>query len=52
MLKTIDDPVGLAEVEGDSRRLAEARGNAFLTPEWFHCWFAEYGDGPTPSWPP
>lgn len=48
MLKTIDDPEGLAEVEGDWRRLAEARGNAFLTPEWFHCWFAEYGDGADP----
>jgi len=48
MLKTIDDPVGLAEVEGDWRRLAEARGNAFLTPEWFHCWFAEYGDRADP----
>jgi CelD/BcsL family acetyltransferase involved in cellulose biosynthesis len=48
MLKTIDDLEGLAEVEGDWRRLAEARGNAFLTPEWFQCWFAEYGYGADP----
>jgi CelD/BcsL family acetyltransferase involved in cellulose biosynthesis len=44
MLRTIDDPAGIAEVEEDWRRLAEARGNPFLTPEWFKCWFEEYGD--------
>jgi CelD/BcsL family acetyltransferase involved in cellulose biosynthesis len=48
MLKTITDLERQAEVEADWRRLAEARGNAFLTPEWFHCWFAEYGDGADP----
>jgi CelD/BcsL family acetyltransferase involved in cellulose biosynthesis len=48
MLRPINDLEGLAEVEGDWRRLAEARGNAFLTPEWFRCWFAEYGDEADP----
>lgn len=44
MLRTIQDLAEIAEVEDDWRRLAEARGNAFLSPEWFSCWFEEYGD--------
>jgi CelD/BcsL family acetyltransferase involved in cellulose biosynthesis len=51
MLKTFDDLAGIAEVEEDWRRLAVARGNAFLTPEWFQCWFAEYGDTAEPLVP-
>jgi CelD/BcsL family acetyltransferase involved in cellulose biosynthesis len=51
MLKTFDDLAGIAEVEEDWRRLAVARGNAFLTPEWFRCWFAEYGDTAEPFVP-
>jgi CelD/BcsL family acetyltransferase involved in cellulose biosynthesis len=41
----------LQEIEGDWRRLAESRGNAFLTPEWFRCWFEHYGDGGSPFIP-
>jgi CelD/BcsL family acetyltransferase involved in cellulose biosynthesis len=48
VLRTIHDLAGIAEVEGDWRRLAEARGNAFLSPEWFSCWFEEYGDTARP----
>jgi CelD/BcsL family acetyltransferase involved in cellulose biosynthesis len=39
------------ELEEDWRRLAEARGNAFLTPEWFTCWFEQYGDDAHPFVP-
>jgi CelD/BcsL family acetyltransferase involved in cellulose biosynthesis len=39
------------ELEEDWRRLAEARGNAFLTPEWFNCWFEQYGDDARPFVP-
>jgi CelD/BcsL family acetyltransferase involved in cellulose biosynthesis len=51
MLKTINSLEELGDVEEDWRRLAEARGNAFLTPEWFRCWFAQYGDGADPFVP-
>lgn len=51
MLKTIDDLKGLVEIEEDWRRLAESRGNAFVTPEWFRCWFAEYGEDADPLVP-
>lgn len=27
------------------RALAEHRGNAFISPEWFECWNRHYGDG-------
>ena len=40
------DHVG--DVESEWRRLAEARGNAFLTPEWVRCWFDHYGAGIQP----
>jgi CelD/BcsL family acetyltransferase involved in cellulose biosynthesis len=48
MLRTIRDLEELADLEEDWRFLAEARGNAFLTPEWFRCWFAEYGEEADP----
>lgn len=41
----IRDLDALQDVEADWRRLAEARGNAFLTPEWARCWFDHYGEG-------
>jgi CelD/BcsL family acetyltransferase involved in cellulose biosynthesis len=41
----------LPEIEGDWRRLAESRGNAFLTPEWFRCWFEHYGEEGSPFIP-
>jgi CelD/BcsL family acetyltransferase involved in cellulose biosynthesis len=33
----ISEPGGIAAIEDDWRALAELRGNAFLTPEWFRC---------------
>lgn len=34
----ITDPAAIVEVEDTWRALAELRGNAFLTPEWFRAW--------------
>ncbi len=51
MLRTIDDLEGLRDFEGDWRRLAEARGNAFLTPEWFRAWLRAYGQDVEPFVP-
>lgn len=34
----ITDAAALADVEPAWRRLAEARGNAFVSPEWFRAW--------------
>ena len=31
------------ELEPSWREMAERRGNAFLTPEWFTCWLHHYG---------
>jgi len=39
------DPGWASGLEPDWRRLAELRGNAFLTPEWARCWLDQYGDG-------
>jgi CelD/BcsL family acetyltransferase involved in cellulose biosynthesis len=47
----VTDPDLLRRLEPEWRRLAERRGNAFLTPEWFRCWFEHYGDGATPFVP-
>lgn len=44
-VELIDDEPGLAGVIPDWRRLAEARGNAFLTPEWFLASLRCGGDG-------
>lgn len=43
--------LGLEEVEDDWRRLAEARGNGFLTPDWFHAWLHTYGEDSEPFVP-
>ncbi len=40
----VNDPAQLKAVEDDWRKLAEQRGNAFITPEWFFAWFAHFGD--------
>ena len=47
--EVITDLDETASIEDDWRRLAEARGNAFITPEWFRAWFGEYGQGQTPA---
>jgi CelD/BcsL family acetyltransferase involved in cellulose biosynthesis len=40
----ITDPARTSEIEEDWRRLAEARGNAFVTPEWFQSWWRQADD--------
>jgi len=39
----------LDAVEDEWRALAESRGNAFITPEWFRSWHGQYGAGQTPA---
>ncbi|MGH2955380.1 MAG: GNAT family N-acetyltransferase [Solirubrobacterales bacterium] len=51
MISAVTELDGLAEFESDWRRLAERRGNAFLTPEWARCWFEHYGEGASPFVP-
>jgi CelD/BcsL family acetyltransferase involved in cellulose biosynthesis len=38
----------IGAVEPEWRRLAEGRGNAFVTPEWARCWFSHYGSHASP----
>ncbi len=38
----------LKEIESEWRELAELRGNAFITPEWFYAWYRHYGEGHQP----
>ena len=40
----LTDLTALDAVEDDWRRLAERRGNPFLTPEWFRAWIAYRDD--------
>jgi CelD/BcsL family acetyltransferase involved in cellulose biosynthesis len=35
----LQDPEAIAEVETEWRTLAELRGNAFVSPEWFQSWW-------------
>ncbi len=42
------DPGELRSVEAEWRMLAERRGNAFLTPEWFWSWLEHYGESAEP----
>ena len=43
------DASALRGLEGEWRALAESRGNAFLTPEWFFSWHRHYGDRAEPA---
>jgi CelD/BcsL family acetyltransferase involved in cellulose biosynthesis len=45
----ITDARQLAEIEPDWRSLAERRGNAFLTPEWYFAWLRSYGEQADPA---
>ena len=45
----IADPHRLAEIEPEWRSLAERRGNAFLTPEWYFAWLRTYGAHADPA---
>ncbi len=38
----------IAEIENEWRALAELRGNAFITPEWFRCWLDHSPDSASP----
>ncbi len=44
----ITDLAEASEIESDWHRLAAARGNAFITPEWMRVWMAHYGERATP----
>jgi CelD/BcsL family acetyltransferase involved in cellulose biosynthesis len=39
----LTDVSALAEVEPEWRALAESRGNAFVSPEWYHAWLPHLG---------
>jgi CelD/BcsL family acetyltransferase involved in cellulose biosynthesis len=43
--EVVSDRAGLSALEDRWRTLAEARGNAFLTPEWYFAWLRHYGEG-------
>src|SRR5215210_3072438 len=45
----VTDVAGLAGVEHTWRALAETRGNAFISPEWFRAWLTSQ-DGETVPW--
>jgi CelD/BcsL family acetyltransferase involved in cellulose biosynthesis len=47
--EVITDPSRLGEIEADWRSLAERRGNAFLTPEWYLAWLRSYGADADPA---
>jgi CelD/BcsL family acetyltransferase involved in cellulose biosynthesis len=42
-------PAQLGGLEDAWRRLAETRGNAFVTPEWYLAWMRHYGGQATPA---
>lgn len=44
----ITDLTHLTEIESDWHRLAAARGNAFITPEWMRAWMTHYGERARP----
>lgn len=47
-VELIDRIDRLGELEGEWRRLAVGRENAFVTPEWFFAWWRHYGEGHVP----
>jgi CelD/BcsL family acetyltransferase involved in cellulose biosynthesis len=47
----IPDLAQLGPLESEWRDLAVARGNGFLTPDWFGAWARHYGDEHTPFVP-
>jgi CelD/BcsL family acetyltransferase involved in cellulose biosynthesis len=44
----ISDATEIGAIEDDWRALAELRGNAFLTPEWFWCWTDSHPESISP----
>jgi CelD/BcsL family acetyltransferase involved in cellulose biosynthesis len=51
MVSAVRELDELAGLDSEWRELAERRGNAFVTPEWFRCWFEHYGTDATPLVP-
>jgi CelD/BcsL family acetyltransferase involved in cellulose biosynthesis len=47
--EVITDRTALRGCEPEWRELAERRGNAFITPEWFWSWLASYGEEARPA---
>ena len=45
----VGDWDALRELEDEWRSVAQARGNAFLTPEWLYAWRRHYGDKAEPA---
>ena len=45
----IEDVEALAGIEDEWKHLAEIRGNAFVTPEWFTTWLSHHGDRADPA---
>jgi CelD/BcsL family acetyltransferase involved in cellulose biosynthesis len=50
-VEVVTELSALAAVEADWRRIAESRGNAFITPEWFFAWYEHYGEAVVPCVP-
>jgi CelD/BcsL family acetyltransferase involved in cellulose biosynthesis len=48
-VELITDRSALAGLEDDWRRLAEARSNPFITPEWFWAWIRQHEDRAEPA---
>ena len=51
MTTAICDLEELRKYDSEWRKLAERRGNPFLTPEWFRCWFDHYESEAAPFVP-
>jgi CelD/BcsL family acetyltransferase involved in cellulose biosynthesis len=47
--KVIADVDELRSHEAEWRQIAEQRGNAFVTPEWFWAWLVHYGESAEPA---
>jgi CelD/BcsL family acetyltransferase involved in cellulose biosynthesis len=50
-VEVVTELSALATVEAGWRRIAESRGNAFITPEWFFAWYEHYGEVVIPCVP-
>ncbi len=44
----VTEAAALSELAPEWQRLAELRGNAFVTPQWFHAFLGAYGDAALP----
>jgi CelD/BcsL family acetyltransferase involved in cellulose biosynthesis/aminoglycoside phosphotransferase (APT) family kinase protein len=51
VVEVVTDTPSLEATAGEWRRLAESRGNPFITPEWFFTWLRHFGAGSAPFVP-